>query len=72
MKACVPEKNWPFFAQLGGQSFPEEHLKKINEEVEEFCNILRHEGVVVRRPEAMDFSKVNNTDKNNAFFCGLQ
>ena len=26
--------------------------------MEEFCKILRHEGVVVRRPEAIDFSKV--------------
>ena len=72
VKANTYEKNWPFFNQFGGQSFPKEHLKKGHAEVEEFCNILRHEGVVVRRPEAMDFSKVNNTDKNNAFFCGLQ
>ena len=68
VKSAIPEKNWPFFAQFGGQSFPKEHLKIAHAEVEEFCNILRHEGVVVRRPEAMDYSKVNNkriTNKTN-------
>ena len=58
MKANTYEKNWPFFRRFGGRSFPEEHLRKAHSEVEEFCKILRHEGVVVRRPEAIDFSKV--------------
>ena len=58
MKANTYEKNWPFFRRFGGRSFPEEHLRKAHAEVEEFCKILRHEGVVVRRPEAIDFSKV--------------
>ena len=58
MKANTYEKNWPFFRRFGGRSFPEEHLRKAHAEVEEFCKILRHEEVVVRRPEAIDFSKV--------------
>ena len=58
VKANTYEKNWPFFGQFGGQSFPKEHLKKAQVEIEEFCNILRHEGVAVRRPEVINFSEV--------------
>ena len=58
VKANTYEKNWPFFDQFGGRSFPWEHLKKARVEIEEFCNILRHEGVIVRRPEAINFSEV--------------
>lgn len=58
VKANTYEKNWPFFGKFGGQSFPGEHLKKAQVEIEEFCNILRHEGVTVRRPEVINFSEV--------------
>ena len=44
--------------KYGGTSFPEEHIKKAKEETEEFCNILTREGVIVRRPDVMDFQKV--------------
>ena len=58
VKANTYEKNWPFFNRFGGQSFPVEHVRKAQVEVEEFCNILRHEGVIVRRPDALNFSEV--------------
>lgn len=63
VKANTYEKNWPFFGQFGGQSFPKEHLKKAQVEIEEFCNILRHEGVTVRRPEVINFSEVIRGNK---------
>ncbi|KAF3832856.1 hypothetical protein F7725_026521 [Dissostichus mawsoni] len=56
VKANTYEKHWPFYMKHGGQSFPEDHLKKAVAEIEEMCNILRHEGVNVRRPEPMDWS----------------
>lgn len=55
-QANTYEKYWPFYQKYGGQTFPEEHLKKAITEIEEMCNILRHEGVVVRRPEPIDWS----------------
>merc|ERR1712038_521701 len=61
VKANTYEKNWDFFTEHGGKSFPAEHLRKAVAEVEEFCNILRHEGVNVRRPEALDFSEEYKT-----------
>lgn len=58
VKANNYERNYPFFKQFGGKFFPKEHLRKAHAEVEEFCNILRQEGVIVRRPEVMNFSEV--------------
>ncbi|XP_042338762.1 glycine amidinotransferase, mitochondrial-like, partial [Plectropomus leopardus] len=56
VKANTYAKYWPFYQQYGGQSFPADHLKKAVAEIEEMCNILRHEGVTVRRPEPIDWS----------------
>ena len=56
VKANIYEKYWPFFHQLEGQSFPKEHVA---DETEELCNILRREGVTVRRPEVLDYSQVS-------------
>ncbi|XP_030649995.1 glycine amidinotransferase, mitochondrial [Chanos chanos] len=56
VKANTYEKNWPFYQRFGGQTFPEDHLKKAVAEIEEMCNILRLEGVTVRRPEPLDWS----------------
>ena len=76
MKANTYEKNWPFFRRFGGRSFPEEHLRKAHSEVEEFCKILRHEGVVVRRRSTGKKSRfpfldilgyLKNTHKNPKF-----
>lgn len=55
-QANTYEKYWQFYQQHGGQPFPAEHLKKAVSEIEEMCNILRHEGVTVRRPEPIDWS----------------
>jgi len=55
VKANTYEKNWDFFTRQGGQPFPQEHLNKAHAEIEEFCNVLRHEGVEVKRPEPMNF-----------------
>ena len=43
------------------KSFPMENLQKAEEEVDEFCNILKQEGIKVRRPEPQDFSMQYNT-----------
>ena len=60
VKANTYKKHWDFYTMNGGKSFPEEHLKKAVEEIEELCNILQHEGVVVRRPDKIDHSQVSN------------
>lgn len=56
VKANTYEKHWPFYKENGGKSFPKEHMKKAYAEIEEFCNILKQEGVTVQRPEPLDFA----------------
>ncbi|XP_072888905.1 glycine amidinotransferase, mitochondrial isoform X2 [Hemitrygon akajei] len=57
VKANTYEKYWPFYQQYGGQRFPKEHMKKAVNEIEEMCNVLHGEGVIVRRPEIIDWSQ---------------
>ncbi|XP_013404617.1 glycine amidinotransferase, mitochondrial [Lingula anatina] len=61
VKANTYEKHWEFFTAHGGKGFPAEHMQKAAEEIEEFCNILKHEGVHVRRPDHVDFSQIYKT-----------
>ena len=61
LKACTYESYWEWYQERAGRSFPAEHLKRAHAEIEEFCNVLRLEGVTVRRPEVIDWSKVYET-----------
>lgn len=55
-QANTHEKYWGFYEKFGGQSFPKDHIKKAVAEIEEMCNILRREGIVVKRPDPIDWS----------------
>ena len=61
VKNIISREWWDFFQTNSGKPFPVEHLKKATEEIEEMCNILRHEGVTVRRPDVLDHGKVYTT-----------
>nr|CAB3248356.1 glycine amidinotransferase, mitochondrial-like [Phallusia mammillata] len=61
VKAISSPQQWEFFRKFGGQFFPQEHLKKAVSQIEEMCNVLRHEGVTVRRPDIVDWSKAYET-----------
>lgn len=61
VKACTHPRNWPFFAQHGGKPFSEELVTAAARQLDELCNVLRGEGVVVRRPDAVDFAKPYRT-----------
>ncbi|XP_039260255.2 glycine amidinotransferase, mitochondrial-like [Styela clava] len=61
VKANTNQAYWNFYEKHGGQLFPEKHLELAVKEVEEFCNILRHEGVTVRRPDIVDWAKEYET-----------
>ena len=61
VKANTNAEWWDYFEENSGKPFPADHLKKAAEEIEEVCNILRHEGVIVRRPEVLDHGKVYST-----------
>ncbi len=61
VQAITPRNFWPFYQQYGGKPFPAEYVDKAVKQVEEFCKILEHEGVTVRRPKILDHSKVMNS-----------
>jgi len=61
VKANTIEKWWDYFHKNSGKSFPLQHIQKAGEEIEEMCKILQHEGVIVRRPEILDHSKIYTT-----------
>lgn len=61
MQANTNEKYWSFFNKYGGRGFPAEHLRKAKLEIEEMCNILKQEGVVVKRPDKIDWTQAFET-----------
>jgi len=61
VKANTYEYHWDFYKANNGEYFPAEHLKKAVAEIEEFCRILEHEGVVVQRPDIIDHKKKYTT-----------
>nr|XP_039273360.1 glycine amidinotransferase, mitochondrial-like isoform X2 [Styela clava] len=61
IKSIVSEEHWDFFQRDAGKPFPEKYVQRAIREVEEFCNILRREGIVVRRPDIVDWAKVCET-----------
>ncbi|XP_072022946.1 glycine amidinotransferase, mitochondrial-like [Amphiura filiformis] len=56
VKGSTAEEKWNFISKYGGRSFPLDHIKKAMVELDEFCSVLRREGVTVRRPDIVDFS----------------
>ncbi|XP_057291565.1 glycine amidinotransferase, mitochondrial-like [Hydractinia symbiolongicarpus] len=61
VKACTGETQWDYLRKHGGQKYPQELINKMNAEVEILCDILRQEGVIVRRPDIVDHQKEFST-----------
>jgi len=61
LRSTMPEKYWDFYKQNGGKPFPEEQVKAGKKDLEEFVHILESEGVTVKRPNPIDFSKPYST-----------
>ena len=61
VKAANFERNHEFFMKNGGKPFPKAIMDKARAEIENVCEILRQEGVTVRRPEVIDHGKEYTT-----------
>ena len=61
VKACMPEKWWTFFQQNSRKSLPDQVVKKAEEQLNELCLILEHEGIIVRRPDPIDCTQIYTT-----------
>ena len=59
--ATLDDRNHDFFKANGGKLFPKESMDKARAEVENFCEVLRQEGVTVRRPQVVDHGKEYST-----------
>jgi glycine amidinotransferase len=57
LEVTMPADQKPFFLDRQGQPFPSERIAAARRDLEEFAHILEAEGVTVRRPEPLDFSR---------------
>lgn len=56
LEATMPSKHWNFFKENGGKPFQRELLLAAAHELDELARVLEGEGVVVRRPDAVDWT----------------
>lgn len=61
LEATMPDNQWDFYKQHGGKPFPEEKIKLANQDLAEFVHILEAEGVTVKRPEEISFTRPYST-----------
>ena len=57
-----------FFATYAGKPFPKDAIEKATAEVNNFCEVLRQEGVIVRQPEVVDHGKEYSTPDHSGCF----
>ncbi len=51
LRATMPEAQWDFFKQRGGQPWPQDEVDAARWDLDGLCKVLEREGVVVRRPD---------------------
>ncbi|MEM7539657.1 MAG: amidinotransferase [Chloroflexota bacterium] len=61
VKSTMPKNQWTFFQENGGDYFPEKTLELAAKELDILSDVLEGEGVVVRRPEPIDWKKPFST-----------
>lgn len=61
LEATMPKKFWDFYKKNGGKPFPKEQIEAGKRDLEEFVHILQAEGVTVKRPDPINFSKPYST-----------
>jgi len=61
LESTTPAHAKWFFEEHGGKPFPKEMIEKASHELDGLSKTLESLGVIVRRPEPTDFSKVSTT-----------
>lgn len=70
LKGAVPAAFWSVIRQYGGMPFPREEVDAAKKNLDEFITVLGGEGVTVRRPDALNFTKKYSTlDWSSRGFC---
>lgn len=57
MEGCMYDDSKPMFKTEHGKSWPKAEIARANEDLNEFVQLLKNEGVKVRRPENVDYTK---------------
>jgi glycine amidinotransferase len=57
LEATMPPEQRDFYLKFGGCPFPQEKIAAANQDLKEFAHILEAEGVIVRRPQALDHAR---------------
>ena len=57
IKATMPRCYWDFFVEHGGKPFPQEMIDGANRDLDGFVELLEGEGVTVRRPAVVDYTR---------------
>eukprot|EP01064_Diplonema_japonicum_P023325 TRINITY_DN33764_c0_g1_i1.p1 TRINITY_DN33764_c0_g1~~TRINITY_DN33764_c0_g1_i1.p1 ORF type:complete len:383 (+),score=25.80 TRINITY_DN33764_c0_g1_i1:52-1200(+) len=75
-QAVWPEKHWEYYKKNGGKGigFDSELVKKASKELDHLCNVLKEEGVTVRRPDMMDHSqkiKTPDFETGNSLYAAM-
>jgi len=61
LKATMPRDQWAYFEEHGGRPFPPHLIDAARRELDGFVRLLEAEGVTVRRPEVVDWSRPYGT-----------
>jgi glycine amidinotransferase len=61
LKATMPAHQHDFYKRSGGRPFPRQQVEAARKDLLEFAQILEAEGVIVRWPDIVDFSKSYST-----------
>ncbi len=57
LAATMPPQHWDWFKRHGGHPFPADLLAAAARELDQLVRVLESEGVTVRRPEVIDWTK---------------
>jgi len=74
LEATMPEEQRDFFRARTAQTFPPERIAAAERDLEEFVRVLEGEGVVVRRPDPVDFSRAFATpdwESPGGLYCAM-
>lgn len=61
MEGCMYDEIKPLFKNQAGKCWPTDEITAAQKDLDEFVHILEQEGVVVRRPSVIDFTKSIST-----------
>jgi glycine amidinotransferase len=61
VESTLPEEHFDLFKSRGGTPFPPELVEAARRNLDEFAHVLEAEGISVRRPARVDFSKAMKT-----------